>query len=291
MNNLCISDNLKLLLDEYDNDNNNYDHNLNKPFLTFDDIGDTIALLTNKKNDKDIKLLNLYKGDNDEKIDEKIDLKHKIKRFYEIKNNNYRFQQLPNTKKRTILYVSGGEGSGKTTYVYNYLVEYKKIYPKKKIYLFSLKTKDKSIDKINPIRIILNDDLITIPIKLKELENNVCIFDDVDNINNKKLKKAIYDLIDNIVCVGRDSDIECIITSHIFSNYKETRQILNNSTTFTIFPNEGSEYFVRQGLKTYVGLSKKNTNFVLDNINSRWITIYNKYPKYVLYNKGCYLIK
>lgn len=266
-----------------------YDH---KPFLTLDDnIGDTIALLINKKNKQDVKTLNLYKHNDDEKKASKKN----ISIFKDTKdislNKEYNFQQLPNQDKRSILYITGGEGCGKTTYVYRYLVNYKKINPQKKIFLFSLKDADISIDKINPIRILFNDDLIKNPFKLKELENNVCVFDDIDNINNKNLKKAIYDLIDNIVCVGRDSNIECIITSHIFSNYKETRQILNNATTFTIFPNEGSEYFIRNGLKTYVGLDKKNIDYILNNNNSRWMTIYNKYPKYVLFNNGCYLIR
>ena len=60
------------------------------------------------------------------------------------------FSPMPNTsKERDVLYIFGQSGSGKSFYVYLYAQNYKKIYPKNSIYVFSTLDSDKEgLDKM-----------------------------------------------------------------------------------------------------------------------------------------------
>ena len=75
----------------------------------------------------------------------------------------------------------------KSTYTRKYLEQYVKKYRSRHIDLFSSLPSDKSLDKIKPKRIKLDDSLRTDPIKVQEFRESVCIFDDIDAISDKKL--------------------------------------------------------------------------------------------------------
>lgn len=62
----------------------------------------------------------------------------------------------PDTE-RTILYVTGPPGSGKSTYTANYIKSYKKMWKSNEIYYFSALTDDESLDTIKPKRICIDD--------------------------------------------------------------------------------------------------------------------------------------
>ena len=80
--------------------------------------------------------------------------------------------------------------------------QYLKIYPDKDIYLFSdvLPEHDKVLTQIPKIkRIMLNQNLVTNPIQTHELEHSCTIFDDIDSISDKNIKKAVITLYDAIL--------------------------------------------------------------------------------------------
>jgi hypothetical protein len=54
------------------------------------------------------------------------------------------------------------------------------------IYLFSSINHDRVLDRHDPTRIILDNDLLTDPIEPEELENSLVIFDDTDTIRDSK---------------------------------------------------------------------------------------------------------
>ena len=67
-----------------------------------------------------------------------------------------------------------------------------------------------------------------------------------------------------------------IITNHLPSNGKDTRRVLNESSSFTYFPhsaNAKSRYF----LENYVGTEKKMINY-LKKQNTRAVTICEEFP-------------
>lgn len=251
-----------------------------EPYLSYQkNKSKPIAIMKYKKNNKLFKLIFINDGET-----------FQINKKKEIINHNYNFYQIPNTDvQREILYVSAPQGAGKTTYVKNYIKEYIKVYPNNKIFLFSKLESDPSIDDIKKIkRIQINNDLVNEPIDIKELRNSCVIFDDVVTLRGK-VRKAIFDLIDDIIIIGRRQKITCIVTSHLLCNYKETRDILNEMTSITVFPRASSYHNIYYCLKMHFGMDKKTINNIFK-LNSRWVTIFKSYPKAILYDHGIYVL-
>ncbi len=230
------------------------------------------------------------------------DEKRKTERPGEDLGKELRFEEgevqvLPNKNKREILYIAGPQGSGKSHYTGKYIKEFKKMFPNKAILLFSKIDDDVSFRDIKGIKQInIDDDLIDDPIDVKkELKNSLCIFDDIDSIRDKDLQHEVYKLRDEIQKVGRDqaeegNDIYMCITNHQMTDYKNTRDCLNECTSITLFPKSGSSYGITRVLQHYCGFSKKDVDKVLK-LPSRWVSVYKNYPQYVIHEKGCYLVK
>lgn len=201
-------------------------------------------------------------------------------------------QCLPNKETRECIYVCGPSGSGKSTYIKNYAIEYLKLFPKNRVIVFSRLEKDESLDDLKSklTRIILNDEIVEDPIDPSELHNSLCIFDDTDTIQDKYIKLAIQNLKNDLLETGRHADIYVAITSHLLTNYKESRTVLNESHYITFFPNSGSTQAIQYLLKTYFGFSKQEIQKILK-LPSRWVTIKKTCPQIVFYNKGLYLVK
>lgn len=198
-------------------------------------------------------------------------------------------QPLPRKNSRECIYVAGPSGSGKSTYISNYAQEYKNMFPNNKIYIFSRLESDAVLDKLKPVRIMINDELIEDPIEPNELSNSLVIFDDTDTIPNKQLKDAITNLKNDLLETGRHEDVYVAITSHLLTNHRETRTILNECHTITIFPAAGSTYSINYLLKNYGGLDKPDIHKII-NLPSRWVTIKKTYPQLIMYSSGIYLL-
>jgi energy-coupling factor transporter ATP-binding protein EcfA2 len=206
-----------------------------------------------------------------------------INEFRQLKiANDSKFQHVPDTtKEREILYITGPSGSGKSTYTRKYLEQYKKKFKSRPIYLFSSLPSDESLDKVGPKRIKLDETLHTDPIKVKELSESICIFDDIDVISEKKVREAVYDILNQVLEIGRHYKIHCVVTNHLPTNGKDTRRILNEAHTVTYFPHSSAGK-IRYLLEEYVGLDKKQISYMKKQ-NSRWCSIYKNYPQcYVL---------
>jgi len=189
-----------------------------------------------------------------------------------------------------MLSIMGPSNSGKSTYVALYLKNYKKAYPKNKIYVFSKLTSDPAFDNLNPKYVpITLENFVINPIQIEELADSVCVFDDIDVITDKILRTAVQTLRDQALEVGRHSRISVCATSHQLMNYKLTRSLLNEAQKVTFFPKSGSSYHIRTFLKTYGGLDKKQIDRIMD-LPSRWVTIHKCYPMYIMYQQGCYLL-
>jgi len=200
-------------------------------------------------------------------------------------------QPLPRFDKTERCYVAGQTECGKSYWVSHYLEQMLKVYPDKKIYIFSDVEEDPELDRLKKItRFTLDEELLDQePIKPEAFNNSICVFDDIDSIQNPKLLKYIQALRDAILRRGRHEDISCIITSHLLTNYKDTRIILNECNIITIFCKSGSTHGLKYLLKNYIGFDKNQIQRVLD-LPSRWVSINKNAPQYVIYEKGCYLI-
>jgi len=200
-------------------------------------------------------------------------------------------QQIPDKQKeRQILYITGASGSGKSYYTYLYCEQYKKLFPKNPIYLISSINDDSSIDKIKGLkRFDLNPKFIETHIGVEDFKNSMVIFDDTDCITNKILRTKINGLLGLILETGRHFNTSCIYTSHVPSAGLDTKKILNESHSITLFPNALGGRALKNLLENYLGFDKDQRKKIRQ-IKSRWITITKTYPMTVLYEKGAYLV-
>ena len=93
--------------------------------------------------------------------------------------------------------------------------------------MFSSLPSDESLDKIKPKRIKLDEKRYTDPIKVDELRESICIFDDIDVISEKKVRKAVYDVLNQVLEIGRHYKIHCRLTSRLPASGKDIRPILS----------------------------------------------------------------
>jgi hypothetical protein len=219
------------------------------------------------------------------------DLNKKLDKEYHISDGV--IQPLPNDKKTERIYIAGPSDSGKSYYCGKFLQEYRKIYPKKKIYIFSDVDEDEVLDKLEPIRVKLDQELVDNPIKPEELKNgtegSLCLFDDIDSIENKKLLDAVNKLKDALLKRGRHENITVIVTNHNISDHNKTRVVLNEANSITFFCKSGAKHGNERVMKTYCGLGKEDIKRIFA-LPSRWVTVVKNSPMYVMYSGGIYLL-
>ena len=242
--------------------------------FNLDKIGRPIARIDGGKNDK--KIISLSDAD-------------ESNGFKNIRLKEGKFSHIPNTDQvRDILYITGPSGSGKSWYANTYIKNYKKTYPKNNIYMFSPVVEDESISS-DIKRVKLDDRMVTDPLKIGELAESLVIFDDIDVIKDKKLREAIYALLNEVLEVGRHIKVSCIITNHLPTNGKETRRMLNEAHAITYFPAAGSKVQLNRLLEQYIGMDKKDIKKAKQS-GSRWVTVFKNYPQFVMTENEMYLL-
>ena len=202
---------------------------------------------------------------------------------------------MPDIDGRSVDYTCGPSGSGKTTHTAKKIIQFQHIFPDNNVFVFSRLNQDHVLDKIQPKlrRMTINEDMIKDPIDIHTefKEGDIILFDDCDTIVEKNLADAVSKLKNDILETGRHKNLNIIVTSHLINgnNRKDTKTILNECHTLTIFPKSGSAYGIIYTLKNYMGLSGPQINKILK-LPSRWVTVGKTYPQYVIYEKGAYLL-
>jgi hypothetical protein len=212
--------------------------------------------------------------------------------YNEIKlKSGEKFQQIPNPNtERQILYITGRSGSGKSYYTLHYCMEYKKMYPKRNIYLFSALESDSTLDKLKGLqRFKLSDEFCDDDIQAEDFKDSMVIFDDTDVISSKLIKNKVNQIMNQILQVGRHHNTSCIITTHTACNGGATKIILSEAHSITIFPNGLGGKSMKYLLDSYFGLDKKQIKKI-KSLKSRWVTIFRTFPMAILSENEVYVI-
>lgn len=205
------------------------------------------------------------------------------------------YQQIPNTEtEREVLFITGPSGSGKTTYTSNYLKQYKKAYKKNPIFLFSAVEEDPLLDDLGVKRICIGDNLLSDPINPVDfiegdLPGACVVFDDIDVIGNKKLREEVYNILNQLLEVGRHHRVTVVITNHLPTAGKDTRRVLNECHQIVYFPHSGAKRQMDYLLTEYVGLDKKDIKDIRKS-GSRWCCLYKNFPQMCLTEKNLRLL-
>lgn len=222
--------------------------------------------------------------------------KNNVKEYLEeiILNDPDEFiQQIPNKKtERNVLYITGASGSGKSFYTREYVKQYKLAFPKNPIYLFSSLNDDPTLDKLTYIkRIDLNEDFLNMPFTIDDFKNCLVIYDDIDVITNKHMKKKLQEIMGMILETGRHTKTSFIYTSHQANKGNDTKQILNESHSLTFFPNNMGVRTSKYLLEGLFGLDKDQIKKIRKiGTKSRWVSIVKTFPLICMYDKGAYVL-
>lgn len=192
--------------------------------------------------------------------------------------------------QREVAYVAAPAGSGKSFYMGLLMKSYNQTHPKGDIYLFSTVKDDPAFEGIKRMhRVPIEDEIFDNPIDIDEVKNTLCVFDDIDTISDNDTRKEVKKCIANLLETGRHVDCNVGVTSHLINNHNETKTILNESKTITVFPATGSRHAINYCLEKYCGLSKKDIAEIYK-LKSRWITVFKHAPMCILSEHCCYVL-
>ncbi len=226
-------------------------------------------------------------------------------------DSRHSFQLLPNLNAniqdniRDISYFTGRSGSGKTYQAGLLAQEYKKLFPNRRIIYISPQKleRDDVLLKLNPLvgecagpnaytnwvdpetrfQIEGGEDKNGKQIK-SPFDKSLVIIDDLEGLNDKKVKAGLDNFISSILHTGRHRSISVCFLKHLSTTGKDTKSILNESHYITIFPMANSPSSVDYLLKTYVGLDKEKLKYIKD-LRTRWITFHLNNPGFLLTEK------
>lgn len=218
------------------------------------------------------------------------------------------FEIIPNTcNEFENIYVVGASGSGKSYFAASYALNYRRVYPKNNIFIFSQKDRDEAFEKrkseknddidMNAVlkvrRVKIDESFIKREIDItKDFKNCLIIFDDFLYYENKVLREKICNIITQILNLGRSNKIYCVITAHLLYQMKNRDLYMNihNEVHKLVWFKGANMYQLKYCLKNYWGLSNKCvTSLMMIDGRSRW-TCLNRYPNYVLTHYRCLLL-
>jgi hypothetical protein len=206
--------------------------------------------------------------------------------FNELKLTDGKFEVIPNIKKeRDVVSYFGSSGVGKSYSINQFVINYKKLFPKNYVYLFSRKADDNSFSKnIKFDRVKIDYSLITTPIKYEEFKDSIVVFDDIDGLESttkeqRLIKAEVHNLKNQILELGRSLNITCLISSHISTKGNETKTLINESHLTFIYPSSGGPY--HRLLSFYYGFNNKQIQKIKD-FNSRWVCLTRSFPRAII---------
>jgi ABC-type dipeptide/oligopeptide/nickel transport system ATPase subunit len=118
---------------------------------------------------------------------------------------------LPRTdSQREVIYICGPSGVGKSTICKKYIEFYQQINKKSDVYIFSKVQDDKTLKSLKKVyRIPIDQDLVENPIDVQnELKDCLVLMDDVDQVGDKDLEKAITNLMTELLETGRHNSFD-----------------------------------------------------------------------------------
>lgn len=215
------------------------------------------------------KIIHVNDNDDDENMHKMLTL-----------TGNKKFQIIPSAES-TRLAVFGPSGVGKSTFVSDYMREYKKKYKKNPVYIISPSNTDKAYEGLNVGWIKIDDSLVSDPLDINEFPNSALIFDDSEILsNNKEINKAVELFRNCCLENGRKLGITVVSVMHVAQNGMQSKKILNESEIVCIFPKSNFSQIARL-CKAYYGFDKNELDYI-KKLKSRWCVIRRSFPQAIV---------
>jgi hypothetical protein len=227
-------------------------------------------------------------------------------KFYRIPESepDEKIEIMP-TKHTENVYVAGPNGSGKSWIIGRYARTFQRLFPGRTIILFCRRADDPAYDDVQREEIVLDsselaekgktieditEQIAEVSKSIKNFANSLVIFDDVDNLTDKKLLRAVHALCADLLSNGRKEGISVVYVSHVMLNSHQTRAILTEANKVYFFPQSSGTRAIGRFLKEYSGLENDQVKEILSIDDSRWVMISRVAPRYIASEKSIFLI-
>jgi|SRR5579872_8323 len=194
---------------------------------------------------------------------------------------------LPDEKPERV-YVAGQSGSGKSCWAALYMNEYARMFPRNRIVLITTHENEQAYRHIPHVEIKADETLAENPPNVTDLKNALVVFDDCDNISIKRVGEAMRRFNDDLIANGRKYGVHVMTLQHQLTNYKDTRNLLNEAQRVVFF-NTATHYHTGRYLKTYVGLDNQQIKRI-HGVKSRWTMIDLGVIKHVVHQNGAFIL-
>jgi len=186
------------------------------------------------------------------------------------------------------LIIGGPAGSGKSTFAADYARLWKKLFPNGLIHLFARQSDDPAFEDIELEEIVVDQSIIGEDLGIHDFKDTLVIFDDMDNLQDKDVINYIHKLLNDLMACGRKQNIYVMYITHIFRNRQKTQVALNEANKIVFFNGMGDRQNVGV-LKEYAQMNKDEIER-LTTLPSRWCCLERKRPRYVVHEKGIFLL-
>ena len=193
------------------------------------------------------------------------------------------------------MYVTGSSGSGKSTFISQYLDECRLMFKDCNIYIFSMVQDDPAYKHLDPVYIKIDESILVKPLQCAEFAGiaqspSFAVFDDIEVISNKKIAQSMETFQNLVLETGRHYYISTINVSHVMLNGNRSKKCINESDKIVFFPNSNFNQ-ISNYLRLYLGLMKNDINLVKEiGKNSRWVMVSRPYPMYFIHQQGVRII-
>jgi hypothetical protein len=228
----------------------------------------------------------------------------------DIKEAHGTFDIIPDISQGyEIIYVFGASGSGKSYFAAGYALTYRKMFPHKNIFIFSKKASDPSFERRINIdgknvnienilkirRVPIDDDFLDKKIDIAtDFSDSLVIFDDFLYHEDKKIVEKLCHLVVDIITLGRQSGIYCVITAHLLYAMKNRDLYSNiqNELHKLVWFSGVNTYQLRYSLKNYWGIPQKMIEGLLqmEPRKKYSYTCLNRCPLYAISSHRCVLL-
>ena len=223
--------------------------------FNLESVGKDIAILKNKTTKKK---KTIHVSESTEDVRNPFEI-------IEAKGNEF-IQVAPSLKdERSMIYVVGMSGSGKSYWTTQYVKEYLKKNKKNKVHLISPISDDKNINSLKPNRINPNTQaFLDDPPECIDFKDSILICDDIEAYD-KRTTSRVMNLVNSIATTGRHHNVSLMMFCH------------TATTQIVLFPANMTGKSSKYLLDNYFGLDKNQIKNI-KNVDSRHVAILRSYP-------------
>lgn len=124
--------------------------------------------------------------------------------------------------------------------------------------------------------------------KVEDFANSLCIFDDIDNIPEEKVKKQAHYLVNLCYANGRKHNIRSIYMGHVAFAGLQNRTILQETSKFVFFPKTGADQIMKFFTNKMDMPAPKARQYA--SMNVEWLCLVKAAPRYFIYPTGILII-